>query len=700
MTGALSPAAGHALMALAAAALGAAALRAASRLAPRGLERMLAAAPIAVSVACLQALALGLVGLGSSPLVLSLAAFATCAAALRWLPRPAVSVRADLGHWWARRSIGERAALGAGGGLLVATAAWMLEHPFLGEDAVSYRLPTVIAWIDSGAPGSLYNASEDYATGAYPLGNELVLAWPMAIARSFVAASLWTPLALALACVAGWHGLRSLGVPRAVAVLALLAVCLLPVQLSHLNEPNSDTPALAWTVCAAALCTGAARRPALLAPALLAGGLALGAKTTAAVPLALALALGLWSARGELHRVRGVLSLAAAAAAVLGGLWYARNLVLHGSPLWPFRDVPWGDPSPPLLEALDHSLLERPRATLAGNRELYAFVLAGGLVLGAGALLAPLADRSRAVLAAAGAAGLALLAYAAAPVTGIGDAGLTGFPLFTLRYLLPALAVCALTIALLARGGARRAALASTVLAVSAAWSLVRDLEQPFPLVPSPFALVTGALGGALLAVALAPGALARLRRALRPGAAPGARLQRTTRRPGPADARAAGAPARLPGSVARALALACAAAGVGLGLSLPAAGYVERAAEPDNAPLVAVPRFFTSPAAPPESEPVFFAPIPDARVAGDGLRRPLRRLATDVPCQSLRRRGWVVLTTSSAVLNNLSDLELPPGPLERCAFADPPVVGAPAVLAIYPPRAAARAMQRPFPAR
>lgn len=95
--------------------------------------------------------------------------------------------------------------------------------------------------------------------------------------------------------------------------------------------------------------------------------------------------------------------------------------------------------------------------------------LSGALVLMAGALAAPLLNRSRAVLGLSAAAGVALLAYAAAPVTGLGDAGLVGFPLLLLRYLLPALGVCAAAIAVAATRGDRRVARgAFVVLAVSA----------------------------------------------------------------------------------------------------------------------------------------------------------------------------------------------------------------------------------------
>ena len=644
------PLLGALLLAVAGWALAAAGVRVASVLAPAGLDRLLAAIVLAVAAACLQGLGLGLIGLGADPYLLTVAAVLTFAAARAALPAPALGLAAELGHWWSVRSASQRAVLGALTAVSVAWAGWMLQHPFLGEDGVRYRLPTVIEWIGNGSPGSLYAASADYATDAYPLGNELLLAWPMAIARSFVAASVWSPLAVVLTAAAGWHLLRRLRAPGPVAGAAIAAVLLTPLNIGHINEPGADLPALAWAACCAALCTGAARRPGLLAPAALAAALAMGAKTTALVPVAVALAAGLYSARGSLRPVRGVLLAGGAAAVVLGGFWYARNLVLHGSPLWPFRAAPWGDPSPPLIEALDHSLLERPRVTLRGRTDLYVDELSGALVLMAGALAAPLLNRSRAVLGLSAAAGVALLAYAAAPVTGLGDAGLVGFPLLSLRYLLPALGVCAAAIAVAATRGDRRVARgAFVVLAASALWSAIDSLELDFPIGPPVGTLWPAAIMGGGLALAM--GAAVR-------------RVPRTLARPA---------------AVAGVLLVALLAA-------LPARGYVKRAAAMDAAPLVAVPRFFSSAKAPGPTTPVLYSTTPDARVAGDRLRRPQRLLEDDLPCAAYRR-GWLVLTNSSGALNGVRELKLPLGPLERCRYPDPAVAGVPGQALVYRPR-------------
>ena len=81
------------LLVLAAAALGGAAFRAASLAAPGGLERVVAAAPIAVATAVIEALLLGSVKLGGSAPALAGAAVATLVVAWIVLPAPPIPVR-------------------------------------------------------------------------------------------------------------------------------------------------------------------------------------------------------------------------------------------------------------------------------------------------------------------------------------------------------------------------------------------------------------------------------------------------------------------------------------------------------------------------------------------------------------------------------------------------------------------------------
>ncbi|MCA1681085.1 MAG: hypothetical protein LC777_20165, partial [Actinobacteria bacterium] len=133
----------HALLGLAALALGAAALRAAAFTGADGLERIVAAAPIAAAAACLQCVVLGLAGLGSSPVALSGAAALTWLGSLR-LPAPVVSTPAELRAWWGRQARAARGLAGAGAGLFLALCAWLLRYPYVGNDGVTYHLNTVV----------------------------------------------------------------------------------------------------------------------------------------------------------------------------------------------------------------------------------------------------------------------------------------------------------------------------------------------------------------------------------------------------------------------------------------------------------------------------------------------------------------------------------------------------------------------------
>ncbi|MGI8946097.1 MAG: hypothetical protein ACR2GL_07670, partial [Thermoleophilaceae bacterium] len=491
----------HAVLGLAALALGAAALRAASLTGAAGLERVVAAAPIAASAACLEALALGLAGLGSSPVALPAAAAATWLASLR-LPAPSPSPALELRAWWSARERAGRVLTGAAAGAFLALCAWLLRYPYVGNDGVTYHLNTVLDFVQSGTPTDLVASTYAFPTANHPLTNELLLSWPIAIARSFVPATLWTPLALLLAALAAWVGLRALGVGPRVRALAVAALCLLPLNLEHLGEPNSDTPALSWLLCAAALAAGAGRHPRLLVPALLAGGLAFGTKTTVLWPLAVALGAGAYLARGDLRRLAPALAAAGTVALLVGGYWYGRNLVDHGLPFWPFIEGLGSDPLPRLLELFSYSFLDRPRVTLEGRVGEYLETLAGAAPLIVAALVLPLLVRRRELLAAAGVALVALLLWASAPITGLGDVvGLEQFSISALRYLLPAMAAVVLVVALVARAGGPVGSLASGVLALAVAWNLVAAARLGFPFLPGLGTLLTGALLGGLAAL-------------------------------------------------------------------------------------------------------------------------------------------------------------------------------------------------------
>ena len=499
----------HAALALAVAALGGAGLRAASLAAPDGLARALAAVVLAAAAGVFEALALGLVALGGSSVALTLAALATWGAARVLLPAPGVAAGAELAGWW--RGLGAWQAAGAGAALggWAAWSAWLLIHPALGHDMVLYHVPEAVGWVHDGRPGSILPVVSTLPVGNYPLTHEVLLAWGLGIGRGFTWVSVVTAAMPALAALATWSGLRTLRAGRAVAALGALAVVATPgVVASQSGGASADPAALGWLCCCGALCAAAGARPGLIAPALVAGALAVGTKTTAA-PLAVAMLAALaFASRRRLRALAPSLAAAGALAAAVGGFWYLRNLFSHGSPFWPFAAAPWGDERPGIIAAADVRFADRPRATLDRLGGYYWDHFGGPLLILAGALLAPLVTRSRAVLAAAAATLVSVLIWANAPFTGVGAT-----PLFDIgtgdatRYLLPGVAAGVVAVALAGRAGAARR-LAAALLAAAAATGLVNTFELGYPSAPKAWTPAAGALLGAAAALARA---LARL---------------------------------------------------------------------------------------------------------------------------------------------------------------------------------------------
>ncbi len=684
----------HALLGVSVAALGGAALRLAAPIVADGLARPIAAAPFGAAAAVLEALALGLVGLGTDSVALALAAALTWVAAWRVLPAPQVRVWSEARAWWRGLPLAGRIAAATLAGAGLAWLAWAVRYPSLGIDPSVYHYTEVALWVQDGSPGSIERINHDLPFGSYPLTNELLLAWLAGLSRGFVALSLW-PAALGLLLGAsGWLGLRALRVPRAVAAAAVAAVLSLPWLVRELNEPLTDLASLAWLAAAAALCaTAVAReRAALLAPALLALGLAVGTKTTAIVPaLALAVAVA-WTLRGRLRALALPLGLAATAALGVGGVWYLRNLVQHGSPSWPFVTTPWGDARPRFVELIGPRFAERPAATLDGRGGEYASHLAGGLAILAAGLAMPLLARRREVTIAGGVTLLALLAWTLAPVTGLTESPLVVPPglwsISTTRYLLPVIGCAALAVALGSRGGAQRksgataaathgshseagrkrdappavtpggVAHALALLAFGAAivWNLVEDVALGGPYLPRWSTLAAGALAG-LAALAALELAQRRL-----PGPARRGPLEPDARR-------------RRSSLAHRPLVAASLAALAGAALAPAASGFVERHARVADSGAAGRDAAAWLAAHSSDDEPVaVVGRTLTATLAGDHFERPIELLPRDTPCAEVERRArqGLVLIRSPEYARGFLGIE--PIPAARCLHDRRPV--------------------------
>ena len=600
----------HVLLGLAVAALAGTGIRLAARCDAQGLAGVCAAAVFGCAIAGVEALLLGLVGIGASALALAAAAGVTWLVARSVLPAPAPAPREQLAEWWAATGPRGKAGAGALAALFLGWVAWQLRYPALGVDGLVYHLALSGLWVHEGSPGDDVQVIAGIPFGNYPLTNELLTGWVMAISRSWVIASVWSPLLALLLGLSAWVGLRALDLPRRVAGLAVAALLTLPLVVGQLGGPLTDLAALAWLVTAGALCAASLRdggRPLLLVPALVAAGLAFGTKTTPALLLALALGAAAWHHRRALGQMARPLTVGAGVAVAGGGVWAIRNLVDHGSPLWPFVSSSFGDPVPPRLEEVSASFLDHPGTMLDGRIDDYGLLLAGALVVIAGALLLPLLRRSSASLAAGGATLVALLAWMAAPYTGITES--TDLAIGATRYLLPAIAAATFAVALSARGAGRalRAA-AAVALAAAAVLSALRVLSLGFPLRPG-----TGTIIGLLVLGAGAGWGLARVR--ARPA---------------------------IPAWAAPALAVAGGALA-----AVAAPGYVDRHADTGLVDAALVLALGEQPGFEDGSADVAMGPGTIALAGGDRLRHRVPLATADGGCEALRAtldRGWLVL--------------------------------------------------------
>jgi hypothetical protein len=604
------------------------------RVAPgAGLERLVGAVVLAAAAAVGEALLLGLVGLGGSSVALVVAALATWGLA-RGAVRPArgLPAPAELLAWARGLDRLGAVALGAAGGLACAWSAWLFLHPALGHDMVLYHLPEAIQWVHGGQPGAIDRVISSVPVGSYPLTHEVLLEWGLAIGRSFVWAVLVTALAPVLIAAAGWLGLRALGVDRLVRVVCVAALVSPPAVLaSQSGGASLDPAALAWLVCCAALCACAvARREAvLLAPAVVAAGLAIGTKTTAA-PLSLTvLAVAAWLLRRRLSGAVRALGAAGGLALAVGGVWYLRNIVDHGWPLWPFSAAPWGDPRPAIIAHADVKFIDRPGETLSRLDSYYLHHFGGPLLIFCGALAAAVLARSRTVLFAAAATLVSVFIWMNAPFTGVFGATRI-FDIGTgdaTRYLLPGAAAAVLTVALASRRGGWLRIGCVVLLTVAAAIGLRQTFALGFPSAPAVGTPVAGMLMGGAAAAVLVWGA-PRLR--VRVWVGP------------------------LAGAVA---VLAFAALG-----ALAADGFVRRHGETGTreSPLAAW--FAGQPSWRDGSAPVSSTWSLVGTLAGDRLQHPLVLVDALDACARRRAGGWLVVDRHEALVRHASGCGVAPG--------------------------------------
>jgi hypothetical protein len=542
--------------------LGAAAWRLAGRTTPGDpVVRLLGAAlwwwlGVQVSGLATQLPIPGGVGLDAALVALVLAGL------VLWrVPAPGVpSARAD------RPAMAMLTALGAGGAVLTAL---MLLRPAIGLDGLGYHLPLPAAWVPQGALGGRPTVIESLPIEAYPVGSELVAGWLIAVLGSTAAGMLVGPFSLVLLCAGTWSATRRLGGGPAAAWGAVATVALSIPTLLQATQSASDLPAAALLAAAIAVALDGAVRVRVGGAAL--GGaspdrpesgnaraagssaadagrgrpsddgtagvdalllgvcgvlLAIGAKTHAACGL-LVLALLLWRLRtAVLDRLRARRWwLAAVGLAVLaGGVWLARNAILHGHPSWPLAATSFGDPVPDAAAPYLGRFVDHPGRMLeiAGDRYARQVWFLPLLVVASVAAIVR-GDALRRIVGLTGVLGL--IAWSLAPATGI--TALNGqeapdFSASAVRYLGPAIVLLAAAgWSMAGRGRTRERWIAGLAVATAVvqATLLVVGIDgwflAPVDATPATAGLVAAGATALVLGLVLALPATARI--AVRP---------------------------------------------------------------------------------------------------------------------------------------------------------------------------------------
>lgn len=492
-----------ALLVVSLGAIGGAASRLAALTVPRGLLRAIAAVVLGGATIVAHALLLGLVSLGTTPLALTAASLGTWGGVRLLAPAPATSLGNEVVMWWGAAGRGRRMATAAFLGGLVGWLIWLWRWPFVGHDGMLQNLLEVNRWIHLGTPGSQHRVFGIAPIESFPLTNDVAIAWLASFGRSFAVVAPWTLGTFVLLVASLAAVLRLLDVPKLVTAVVVAALVTVPHAVALVNSPKTDVPALAWLAACAALALGAREHPRLLAVALLAAGLSVGSKTTTAPIVGVVVLAVLWSHRRALRPLAGLLVAGVVGAAAVGGVWYLRNLVQHGSPFWPLQSTPWGDPKPPLFQFAGGTFLEAPRATLDGQLGSWAGVAAGGLVLAPLGVLVALVGRDRASRAVGALGLLAVALWVVSPVTGVDNLPLAKDVLTsTTRYLMPVMGLGAIGLGLLARDARWRVHVLVATGAI-VAWNLGAVSAISLEVMPSPTYLLVGTALGAAAATLL-----------------------------------------------------------------------------------------------------------------------------------------------------------------------------------------------------
>jgi hypothetical protein len=397
----------------------------------------------------------------------------------------------------------------------------------VGVDPLTFHLPNVARWIQTGSVWQIDQFVPLLAHGNYPHNGDVVLLSSVLPWHNDFAVRLPITFFLVTAAVAVYAVARELRAPAAASVLAAAVAVSLPV-VGVATIPRALPDSLMWTAFACGVLfllrhARTARRSDLV----LAGvalGIACGTKwygvSSVAVVIVVWAGARLLAERGRRARALGDGVLVSALTLAGIAVWLGRNWALSGNPVFPLKVAPLGIT---IFDAPPDVIREQVGFTIAdyvGDPHILG-QLAGEVVEGLGlipiicalaiAAAAALARRrgpvpDARVLAVAAAAVLLALVYTITPATALGVKGDPSLAHANTRYAVPALLLAVAVAAWVAGRVPRVAALAlQAALAVAALYGAYKGYELQ--------GLRDVVLGGAGIAALAAAGvALWRLR--------------------------------------------------------------------------------------------------------------------------------------------------------------------------------------------
>ncbi|MFL5779408.1 MAG: hypothetical protein ACJ761_10765 [Chloroflexota bacterium] len=256
--------------------------------------------------------------------------------------------------------------------LVLATLVWRaflaLRLPIVDYDGWSYHLVFVDVWLQHNA---LTDVPQRIWTTGYPANTELLTTWLAAFTRTDALAGFTSILPIPAAILATTGLARSLGASARFALLAGLLFGMTPALVALAGTTYVDASSVAFVVATWWLglrVIGGERDSSAALLLGIAGGLAVGSKGTNVLlvtPILVVAGLLLLvvvarSRDASTARWRMLAPVVAVGVPVLllGGSWYAKNLIEYGNPLYPFAVGPFRGPTtlvdfaftPPQLE--------------------------------------------------------------------------------------------------------------------------------------------------------------------------------------------------------------------------------------------------------------------------------------------------------------------------------------------------------------